>query len=113
MRAGRYRQPWMSGPDAGRSATYDSGSAYRRPAGGGVPDVSGLAASVVSELKTIVAPDYVHERPSEIIAYSFDGTFQQRRPDLAVSPASTEEVAAVMRIAARERIPIIARGASS
>ena len=55
----------------------------------------------------------MHDRPSEIIAYSYDGTFQQHRPDLAVSPASTEEVAAVVRIAARTRTPIIARGASS
>jgi glycolate oxidase len=70
-------------------------------------------SAIVAELKTIVAPGYVHDAPSEIIAYSYDGTFQQRRPDLAVSPASTAEVAAVVQVAAREKIPIIARGASS
>jgi glycolate oxidase len=69
--------------------------------------------AVVRELRSLVDPGYVHDAPSEIIAYSFDGTFQQRRPDLVVSPGSTDEVAAVIRIAARERIPIIARGASS
>jgi glycolate oxidase len=74
---------------------------------------SRIHARVVAELKRTVAAGYVHDAPSEIIAYSFDGTFQQRRPDLAISPGSTEEVAAVMRIAAREAIPIIARGASS
>jgi glycolate dehydrogenase FAD-linked subunit len=75
--------------------------------------VSPIDLGVVAELKRTVAPGYVHDAPSEIIAYSFDGTFQQRRPDLAVSPGSTEEVAAIVRIAAREGIPIIARGASS
>src|ERR1700681_2093365 len=72
-----------------------------------------MNAAIVAELKAVVAPGYVHDAPSEIISYSYDGTFQQRRPDLVVSPASTEEVAAVMRIATREQIPIIARGASS
>ncbi|MFI5267374.1 MAG: FAD-binding oxidoreductase [Chloroflexota bacterium] len=70
---------------------------------------SGLAR----ELARIVGDEYVHDAPSEIIAYSYDGTFQQRRPDLAVSPANTEQVAAVVKIAAREERPIIARGASS
>jgi glycolate oxidase len=70
-------------------------------------------ATLVQELRGTVDDGYVHDRPSEIISYSYDGTFQQRRPDLAISPASTEEVAQVVRIAAREKIPIIARGASS
>jgi glycolate oxidase len=69
--------------------------------------------SVLAELRQLVSSGYVHDAPSEIISYSFDGTFQQRRPDVAVSPASTEEVASIVRVAARERIPIIARGASS
>src|SRR5919202_1047030 len=72
-----------------------------------------MHAATVRELRGLVDAGYVHDAPSEIIAYSYDGTFQQRRPDLAVSPASTEEVAAVVKVAARERIPIIARRASS
>lgn len=72
-----------------------------------------MNAEIVAELKRLVAPGYVHDAPSEILSYSFDGTFQQRRPDLVISPASTEEVAAIVRVAAREKIPIIARGASS
>jgi glycolate oxidase len=68
---------------------------------------------LIAEFKGLVDAGYVHDAPSEIIAYSFDGTFQQRRPDLAISPASTNEVAAIVRVAAREKIPIVARGASS
>ncbi|MDE3075264.1 MAG: FAD-binding protein, partial [Chloroflexota bacterium] len=69
--------------------------------------------SLVDEFGRIVGAEYVHDAPSEIIAYSFDGTFQQQRPDLAVSPASTEEVAEIVKLASREGLPIIARGASS
>ncbi len=72
-----------------------------------------MTSSLARELERIVGDGYVHDAPSEIIAYSYDGTFQQRRPDLAVSPATTEQVAAVVKIAAREGCPIIARGASS
>lgn len=72
-----------------------------------------MNASVTQELQRIVDAGYVHTAPSEIIAYSFDGTFQQRRPDVVVSPASTEEVAQIVKIAYREKTPMIARGASS
>jgi glycolate oxidase len=72
-----------------------------------------MMTGLANELAAIVGDSYVHDAPSEIIAYSYDGTFQQRRPDLAVSPGSTEEVAAVVKVAAREAVPIIARGASS
>ena len=72
-----------------------------------------MNGAVVAELKRLVTPGYVHDAPSEILSYSFDGTFQQRRPDLVISPASTDQVAAIVRVAAREKIPIIARGASS
>ncbi len=69
--------------------------------------------ALIAELKAIVGDGYVHDAPSEIIAYSYDGTFQQHRPDVAVSPANTEQVAAIVKIAAREKLPLIARGASS
>lgn len=75
--------------------------------------VLGMTAQIKAELRAIVGEGYVHDAPSEIVAYSYDGTFQQRRPDLAVSPACTDEVAAVVKVAAREGLPIVARGASS
>jgi len=72
-----------------------------------------MNAALASELAAVVGDAYVHDAPSEIIAYSYDGTFQQHRPDVAVSPSSTEQVAAVVRLAAAHGLPIIARGASS
>jgi glycolate oxidase len=72
-----------------------------------------MDATLVSELKSVVDNGYVHDAPSEILAYSYDGTFQQRRPDLAISPNSTEEVASIVKLAHHARVPIIARGASS
>src|SRR5438552_7431870 len=100
-------QPRLPAANAGWLARERRGGAHRRCA------VGGVRMSLVSELAAIVGDGYVHDAPSEIIAYSYDGTFQQRLPELAVSPASTEQVAAVVKIAAGEKLPIIARGASS
>ena len=72
-----------------------------------------MTIALADELRAVVAPGYVHTAPSEIISYSYDGTFQQRRPDLAVSPASTDEVAQIVKLAKERKTPIIARGASS
>jgi len=68
---------------------------------------------LIGALAAIVGDKWVHHRPSELIAYSIDGTFQQARPDLVVSPATTEQVAAVVRVAAGAGIPVIPRGAGT
>src|SRR3954471_18255019 len=110
LRRRRDRESRVFRADPGRTARRDPGASYRRRAGRSLRAVN---PAVLAELKQTVAPGYVHAAPSEIISYSFDGTFQQRRPDLAISPASTDEVARIVQIAAREKMPIIARGASS
>ena len=72
-----------------------------------------LAEAILRELRSIVGATNVHGAPSEIIAYSYDATFQQHPPDVAVTPGSTQEVAGVMRLAHREGIPVITRGAGT
>lgn len=72
-----------------------------------------LSPSVIAELQSIVGPTNVLGAPSELIAYSYDATFQQHPPDIAVTPTSTEEVAAVMKLANREGLPVITRGAGT
>ncbi len=72
-----------------------------------------VSPAVLDELTRIVGCEQVHVGPAERIAYSFDATFPQDVPDVAVTPGSTEEVAAVLRLAARERIPVHTRGAGT
>ncbi len=72
-----------------------------------------LPESLVDELRSIVGPSNVHGAPSELIAYSYDATFAQHPPDIAVTPGSTAEVASVMRLANREEVPVITRGAGT
>ena len=68
---------------------------------------------IVQEMRAIVGADHVHYLPEDLIAYSYDGTWQSALPDLAVSPGSTDEVAGVMRICDRENLPIVPRGGAS
>lgn len=72
-----------------------------------------LTETVIRELRDIVGADHVHAGPAERLAYSYDGTFQQHIPDVAVSPGTTEEVSRILQLASRERIPVIARGAGT
>ncbi len=68
---------------------------------------------IIRELQTIVGEGHVHYTVEDLIAYSYDGTWQAALPDVAVTPATTEEVAAVVRLCDREDLPIVPRGGAS
>jgi len=68
---------------------------------------------LIARLAAIVGMAGVHHLPSELVAYSIDGTFQQALPDLVVSPTTTEQVAAVVRLAAEAGISVVPRGAGT
>jgi glycolate oxidase len=72
-----------------------------------------LRKEVLDELEKIVGAGFLLSDPADLVCYAFDGTFEERRPDAVILPASTEQVAQIVKMAARERIPIIARGMGS
>ncbi len=72
-----------------------------------------LSGPVMAELERICGKTQVHGGPAQRVAYSFDATFPQDVPDVALTPSCTEEVAAILRIASRERIPVHPRGAGT
>ena len=47
------------------------------------------------------------------ICYSYDATNQKYRPDAVVFPGTTQEVSEILKVAAREKIPVIPRGAGT
>lgn len=79
----------------------------------GEAGVGVLSDGLIEELRAIVGADQVHAGPAQLISYSLDGTFAQNPPDVALTPVSTEEVAAVMRLAARENLTVLPRGAGT
>lgn len=68
---------------------------------------------ILKELQNIVGKKYVLTAPEDLVAYSYDGTFAEQRPDVVVRPDSTEQVSAVMKVAWREEIGVVPRGMAS
>src|SRR5881296_1870627 len=66
------------------------------------------------ELETIVGAGGVLSEPDELLVYESDGlTLFRALADFVVFPTSAEQVAAVVRLASREGLPFVARGAGT
>src|SRR5574342_32126 len=66
------------------------------------------------ELETIVGAGAVLSDPEELLVYESDGlTLFRALADFIVFPRSAEHVAAVVRLAGREGLPFVARGAGT
>ncbi|MDH4209758.1 MAG: FAD-binding protein [Anaerolineae bacterium] len=72
-----------------------------------------IEAALVDELKGIAGEENVLISPEELLCYSYDGTVLQHLPEIVVLPRTTEEVAATVGLANRERIAIVPRGAGT
>ena len=72
-----------------------------------------LAKAAVDQLVRIVGKDGVLDSPEELVAYSYDGTYEEHLPDIVVIPRTTEQVCQVVALAASEHLPIVTRGLGS
>ena len=70
--------------------------------------------TLVKNLRALLSPERVVSDPEELLVYECDGlTHYRHRPRAVVFPASTEEVAEVMRLLSREGVPLVPRGAGT
>ncbi|RJR48552.1 MAG: FAD-binding protein [Desulfobacteraceae bacterium] len=69
--------------------------------------------TLIERLKTIVDPEYVLHSEMDLTLYGYDASLEKAKPDAVVLPGSTEEVASVVALAHKERIPVIARGSGT
>jgi glycolate oxidase subunit GlcD len=73
-----------------------------------------LLDTLIENLRAAVGRDSVLTEPDELLVYECDGLPQHKYlPRAVVFPASTEEVASVLRILAREGVPFSPRGAGT
>jgi glycolate oxidase len=73
-----------------------------------------LSPSILAELAGIVGPQDLLTSPEDLLVYSFDGTAALNQlPGCVVFVTSTAEVSAVLRLANRERIPVVTRGSGT
>jgi hypothetical protein len=67
-----------------------------------------------TELERIVGADGVLTDPIQLLAYDCDAyTIEKALPTAVVLPQTTEQVAAIVRLANREGLPIVPRGAGT
>ena len=80
-------------------------------------DYGRVTSAIVSELQSIVGKPYViHDDPEKLEVYSHDEVPDKHyahMPDVVVRPRTAAEIAAIMKLANRERIPVTPRGAGS
>jgi glycolate oxidase len=78
------------------------------------PAILARKPEIVARLQGILPAEAVIHDPNETRAYECDGLTAYRCPPLCVVlPASTEEVAAVLRICHEERVPVVPRGSGT
>lgn len=78
------------------------------------PEVLAKKARIVARLEEVLPSDAVISDEVEVRAYECDALTAYRCPPLAaVLPASTEEVAAVLKVCHAESVPVVPRGAGT
>src|SRR5438105_14025074 len=70
-------------------------------------------AELVRELSDVIGARYVLHTPYDLMLYEYDASIDRSTPDIVVFPASTEEVAAIVKIAAHYNVPVVPRGAGT
>ncbi len=83
----------------------------------GYVPVTTTTAHIASRLRQVLPSDRVLDDPATILPYAYDASFWSlralRMPEVVVVPDTTEEVAAVVRLADETGTPIVARGAGT
>jgi len=72
-----------------------------------------LSDRVLGELSRIVGADDVLWRSADLQTYEYDGYVERSLPEAVVFVESTDEVASVVRLAHREKIPFLPRGCAT
>jgi len=68
---------------------------------------------IVNELRSIVGDEWFLDTPEDLAVYSYDGFLPEFKPLGVIVPGDREEISKIMRIANREKINIIPRGAGT
>jgi glycolate oxidase len=66
-----------------------------------------------TRLATALGPDAVLADPGAVMAYSYDATGERHLPQLVVVPQTPDQVGMILREAASDHVPVLARGAGT
>src|SRR6266568_2405510 len=71
------------------------------------------ANPLIRELAYIAGREGVLSSPEDLMLYEYDGLSASRQPDAVVFPETTEQVVKIVKLAAKLKVPVIARGAGT
>jgi len=77
------------------------------------PVANPMASSLLRELTALLGSSNVLHKTDDLLHYEFDGSVEKGRPDVVVFPQTTEEVADIVKLAAKHRVPVVGRGAGT
>src|SRR6266853_4124506 len=84
-----------------------------QPRARGPPGLMGLEPDVLNEVRRAVGGEHVIVSSNDLRIFERDASIEGAAPDAVVLPANTAEVSAVIKIAAKHRIPVVPRGAGT
>ncbi|MDO8472697.1 MAG: FAD-linked oxidase C-terminal domain-containing protein [Dehalococcoidia bacterium] len=68
---------------------------------------------LVRALRGVVGKEAVLDSQADLILYEYDASLERSMPDVVALPSTADQVAAIVAIANRERVPYVARGAGT
>jgi glycolate oxidase len=68
---------------------------------------------IARKLRRIVGKDAVLDQPNDLLLYEYDGSIERGLPEYVVFPQTTGHVAAIMKLAKKENLAIVPRGAGT
>ena len=72
-----------------------------------------LPMKIQDELRTLVGENGFFTEPEDLASYSYDAFVREFMPDAVILPRSTQDVSLIMKVADREGVKIVARGAGT
>lgn len=72
-----------------------------------------LSKSLADELRSVLGAEWLLDSSEDLATYSYDAFLREYTPDAVAVPANSEEISQIMRIADREKLNIIPRGAGT
>ena len=72
-----------------------------------------IASDALQQVEKLLGPRGYLDRPEDLKLYEYDGSVDKAQPELVVFPQTSDDVAALVRIAREHRIPIVGRGAGT
>src|SRR5580704_5745123 len=72
-----------------------------------------IAPDALRQIDKLLGTRGYLDQPEDLTLYEYDGSVDKAQPELVVFPQTSEDVAALVRIAREHRIPIVGRGAGT